>query len=101
VKVGCSSNNRSCDCDRSEWSNVNLDIPASGQMSLVACQVSNCGNGNLPDDDVRALFLTGAKKGPLHKRMLKERKDLAEQRGLRENVDFKVHPENGRMYSVE
>lgn len=101
TKSGCSSNNGSCDCDRSEWSIVNLDIPASAQMSYSGCQVSTCGNGNLPDDDVRALFLAGAKKGPLHQRLLKERKALAEQRGLRENVDFKVHPDNGRMYSIE
>jgi hypothetical protein len=70
-------------------------------MSYSGCQVSNCSNGNLPDDDVRALFLAGAKKGPLHQRLLKERRALAEQRGLRENVDFKVHPDNGRMYSIE
>jgi len=101
VKAGCSSNNGSCDCDRSEWSIVNLDIPASAQMSYSGCQVSNCSNGNLPDEDVRDLFLAGAKKGALHKRLLEARKSLAEQRGLRENVDFKVHPDNGRMYSVE
>jgi len=105
VKAGCATNNGSCDCDKADWSLVNLDIPSSAQMSYTSCQISNCnnGNGNRSEeaDEARAFFLNGGPVKAPHRKAADRRKATLEQRGIRENVDFKLHPENGRAYSIE
>jgi len=105
VKAGCSANNGTCDCDKADWSLLNLDIPSSAQMSFSSCQISNCNNGNgnraAEADEARAFFLNGGALKAGHRQAAERRGALLEQRGIRQNVDFRLHPENGRAYSVE
>jgi hypothetical protein len=101
-KAGCSRNNGSCDCDRAEWALVNLDVPSSGLMSFSGCQVSNCSNGDeVARAEMRSFFLEGAEASPLLEWVAERRQELLLERGFQENVDFLVHPENQRAYSLE
>lgn len=99
-KAGCSPNNGACDCDRAEWALVNLDIPSSGSMSYSGCQVANCNDGN-EGADLRAFFLNGGRGSESQQRAAARRRELLSERGFLQDVDFSVHPENGRAYSVE
>jgi hypothetical protein len=99
-KAGCNPNNGSCDCDRGEWETVNLDIPGYALMSYDECQVSQCSgaSGGLG----QTYFLGDSSRySAVHRHYAAKRRQAIEAAGMREGRDFVVHPQTGRLYSVE
>ncbi len=117
-KQGCSPNTSGCDCDKSEWSNLRLDIPASYTMSFKLCQLdSGSCNGSTSSGarsasqhaqderygrQIRQYFLNQPGEVPGRSKVIaRERKRLLLEAGLKENVDFRVHPVSERLFSIE
>jgi hypothetical protein len=100
-KTGCSPNNGSCDCDRSEWANLNLDIPSNGSMTFVGCQIGNCAGGSHESRaDLRDFFIGDrGRLRPAHRAWAQKRKEKLIELGLVAGRDFVEDPDTGRLYS--
>ncbi|MEO8905542.1 MAG: hypothetical protein ABI488_23745 [Polyangiaceae bacterium] len=96
------TNNGSCDCDKPEWTAVNLNFPRLNDDLTAYHPCSNPSNQCGGAEGFSAYFLGNAHGlQPKHRRFGERKRRMLLDRGLVEGTDFQTEPTTGKVFSVE